>query len=319
LVANPSLYAVEVRNPDQQGIGARFPATIGTPPPGVITSVTPNSTSATRSAFTVTITGTGFSANPTVSLGMTSLRVISASATSVVAEVPGSANVAGTYILGVTDPTSNATAQSPTPFVISQGPIVDPSLAPTIGSVTPPSGTRVSQVPFQLTVTGTNFTPGTVVQFGATTLSAVGTATSTSLTVSVPPTIAGLYTLIITNNTGQRVTQQYSILNPDSTVNNTPRPQITTTNVISVQRMAGVRVFPNPVVDNFTVEASLEKAAQVVINVTNVLGQRVLMITQDANAGFFTKQINVSTLPAGAYMVEITDGTRRSIEQIVKQ
>lgn len=319
-VASASLYAVEVRNPDQQGIGARFPATNGPVSPGTITAVTPSSTNATSpaSAFTVTITGTAFPTNPTVALGMTSLRVISASATAVVVEVPASANVAGTYLLGVTDPVSNATATRT--FTIGSGPSV-----PTPGGLTfsPASGTQNAGTAFNITVSGSNILPGATVTFGSNPPFVLTTVTSTggTVTATVPNTfVSGNHLVTVTNPGGSpSAVQNYLINTPSGGRDTVTRTNPGGTSVRAVQPLANSRVFPNPVVDNFTVEASLEKAAQVVINVTNVLGQRVLMITQDANAGFFTKQINVSTLPAGAYMVEITDGTRRSIEQIVKQ
>jgi hypothetical protein len=55
------------------------------------------------------------------------------------------------------------------------------------------------------------------------------------------------------------------------------------------------------------------------IRVTNVLGQDVLVpTTEQVAGGAYTKQINVSSLPAGTYTVDVNDGNNRTVKQVVK-
>jgi len=300
LLATADLGVLTITNPDNQSIGFRLPVTPGTPgnpTPGAVTinqnGVTPSSTTGTGTAFALTITGTGFAGTPRVFLGGQALTVVSTSGNQLVVNVPGSLNFAGTYPLQVINPTG---VQATANYTIQPGFVLPaPAITRVNPSVSTPAGGNI-------TITGTNFaTTGARVQLGSTFLTVVS-ANATSIVATIP---AGLpvtnYTLSVINPDGQVASQTYSIVTS-----------------VSTEPLAGIRVYPNPVAEMVSVEANLERAAKVVITVTNSLGQRVMVVEQNAAAGFFSRSLNINSLPTGAYTVEITDGARRSVEKIIK-
>lgn len=77
-----------------------------------------------------------------------------------------------------------------------------------------------------------------------------------------------------------------------------------------------LRVFPNPATDFTVVEYSFDTATDIVVRLTNALGQE-LRTVRVANALVGTERINLDNLPAGSYAVNITDGVRKQTEIIV--
>jgi hypothetical protein len=298
LLANADLATIRVSNPDNQAIGYRFPISTGgggtvfvpTDNTGNIlsSSVTPSTTTATGSAFQLTVSGSGFAQGLTASLGGMMLTVVSVTPTQVVLNVPASANVAGRVQLNI----ANTPANSFSGFY-------------TIGAAAPNPATGLIAVQSgnRIIITGNNIAPGAVVTFG-------------QPPVTLPTTVDASGRVIATLPQGV-VANTYPV-----TVTNPGAAASSTTVIISVsvrsERIAATRVYPNPTVDMVVVEANLERSAEVVINVTNTLGQSIMTVRQNAAAGFFTKSLNVQNLPSGAYTIEITDGTRRSVEKIIK-
>jgi hypothetical protein len=295
LLVNPDLAVLTITNPDGQSIGYRLPITVGAP--GAVTisqnGVTPSSTTGTGTAFAITINGTGFAGTPRVFLNGQALTVVSTSGTQLIVNVPGNLNFAGTYPLQVINP-SGVSATSL--YTILPG-FTAP--APAIQRVTP--SVAVAGVNTVITITGTNFGPNAVVRLGSIIL-AISSQTAQQIVATVPSTVAAnTYQLSVTNPDGQSASQLYGVVTS-----------------VSAEPLAGIRVYPNPVAEMVSVEANLERAAKVVITVTNSLGQRVMVVEQNAAAGFFSRSLNINSLPTGAYMVEITDGARRSVEKIIK-
>lgn len=301
LLVTPDLGVLTITNPDGQSIGYRLPVTVGAPGTVSVTGVTPTTTVASVSAFSITINGNGFAGTPRVFLGGQALTVVSTSGNQLVVNVPGNLNVPGTFALQVVNP--SGVSSNSTMFTIA--PSVDPTTLPAINDVTPRSGNEFPDgVAANITIAGINFAPGAVVRLGSTQLAIVGAITANQIVATIPASlVAGNYTLSVTNPNGG-VAQQAYIVNRKVGVSNEP--------------LAGIRVYPNPVVEAVSVEANLERAAKVVITVTNSLGQRVMVVEQNAAAGFFSRSLNINSLPSGAYMVEITDGARRSVEKIIK-
>jgi hypothetical protein len=293
LLANPDLATIRITNPDNQSIGYRFPISNGlgeapvfpTTPNGAPLAgvINPSSTNATAQAFQLVLTGQNIASNATVSFGGTPVTVARRDGSTVlVINIPANLNVAGTYQIQVAN---SINAVVSLPFMI--GPALD---RPAISIVNRQGG--------NLVITGSNFRQGATVQLGSTVLT-VSALNSTSITAAFPGLPAGTYTLIVTNPDGQFASVTYI--------------------VTSVQeRFVGTRMYPNPTVDVVNVEATLERSAEVVITISNTLGQRVMTVRQNAAAGFFSKSVNIQNLPTGAYTVEITDGTRRSVEKIIK-
>lgn len=294
LLATADLGVLTITNPDNQSIGFRLPVTVGAP--GAVTisqnGVSPSSTTGNATAFALTITGTGFNGPVRVSLGGNLLTVVSTTPTSIVVNVPGNLNFAGTFVLQVIN-SANVTANAM--YTINQPPT---GPAPAITRVTP---AQASNAGGNITITGSNFVTGARVQLGSVQLTVVSVNASTIVATIPAGTAIGSYDLRVTNPDGQFALQTYLIATS-----------------VSAEPLAGIRVYPNPVAEMVSVEANLERAAKVVITVTNSLGQRVMVVEQNAAAGFFSRSLNINTLPTGAYTVEITDGARRSVEKIIK-
>lgn len=294
LLATADLGVLTITNPDNQSIGFRLPVTVGAP--GAVTvsqnGVAPSSTTGTGTAFALTITGTGFAGTPRVFLGGQALTVVSTSGTQLVVNVPAGLNFAGLYQLQVINPSGIQATANYTILPASTTP--PPAITRVNPSVTTTAGGNI-------TITGRDFVTGARVALGSTALVVVS-ASATSIVATIPAGLAVLnYTLSVTNPDNQAASQTYSIVTS-----------------VSSEPLAGIRVYPNPVAEMVSVEANLERAAKVVITVTNSLGQRVMVVEQNAAAGFFSRSLNINSLPTGAYTVEITDGARRSVEKIIK-
>jgi len=155
-------------------------------PSSALTAISPTSTTAGSAGFTLTLTGVGFSAGPTVNFGSTALTVLSASATQITATVPTAA-IANPTVAAV----SVTGAQNLLNFSV-EGPV------PTLSSISPTTANTGANV--TLTVNGTNFNPnseviwtpssGTGVNVGVSTvLAQLPGGTSTSFTVTVPSSL----------------------------------------------------------------------------------------------------------------------------------
>ncbi len=79
-----------------------------------------------------------------------------------------------------------------------------------------------------------------------------------------------------------------------------------------------LRVFPNPATEFTTVQYDFNTATDILINVTNALGQEVRTL-QVQNALTGSTRIELADLPAGAYSVNVTDGTRKQTKVIMIQ
>jgi YD repeat-containing protein len=160
--------------------------------PGALTlfNVTPGTVSA---GSTITIQGQGFSLTPflnTVTLNGIALAVVSATATTLLVQIPANAtNGTISVTVGGVTVTSSLETVLPLPAILT--------LAPTAA---------LAGTPFTLSVTGTNLT-GSTFSFSpplavtSTTINPAGTAAT--VTVSPPAFAKGYYTLIGTNSVGQ--------------------------------------------------------------------------------------------------------------------
>ncbi|MGC1105956.1 MAG: IPT/TIG domain-containing protein [Candidatus Acidiferrales bacterium] len=153
-------------------------------PASTLTGISPTSTSAGTAGITLTLTGQGFPANPTVNFGSTALTASSASGTQITVAVPGSALASSGEV-----PVSVSGAQNSLDFGV-EGPV------PTLSGASPGSITAGSNV--TLTVNGSNFTPNSEVvwtpnsganQYVSTALAQLPGGTSTSFSVTVPASL----------------------------------------------------------------------------------------------------------------------------------
>ena len=163
-----------------------------------ITSLSPSSTgagtTASGSTLTVTVNGTNFvtgGSNPSkVYWDSTGLTTTYKSATQLTVAVLGSVlNATPSQVVTVHN---GSVASSGTVFNVS---------GPAISSLSPAS-TLVGSASFTLTVTGTNFVASSVVKWGTTALTTVGTPTSTVIKATVGTgllTPTGLYAVTVVN------------------------------------------------------------------------------------------------------------------------
>ena len=90
------------------------------------------------------------------------------------------------------------------------------------------------------------------------------------------------------------------------------------TGTVDASFNAAFEVTPNPNSGIFTVNYSLETAADLNIRVTNMLGQDV-EVRNVASAVAGAENFNLSEMPAGSYSLIVTDGERVSVKRVVLQ
>jgi plastocyanin len=159
-----------------------------------ITGVSPGS-GPTSGGLGVTITGTGFTAGATVSIGGTLVAGAAvATSTSITATTP--AHAAGAADIVVTNPDGQSSRLAGG-FTFDVPVIAPPALAgiaPTSGST---SGGSV------VTITGTGFVSGATVSFGSSAATAVTVVGPGSITATAPARSAGSVDVVVANPDGQ--------------------------------------------------------------------------------------------------------------------
>jgi hypothetical protein len=166
------------------------PFTINAPAPA-IASLTPNSAAAGGAAFTLTVNGSNFVTGAVVHWNTTTLTTTFVSATQLTASVPATLiATAGTATVTVV---SGSTTSNGLPFAVNP--------APAIQNLNPSSATA-GGAGFTLTVTGSGFAAGAVVQWNGSAL-ATNVQSATQLTAPVSAAlIASSGTASVTVNSG---------------------------------------------------------------------------------------------------------------------
>jgi uncharacterized lipoprotein YddW (UPF0748 family) len=86
----------------------------------------------------------------------------------------------------------------------------------------------------------------------------------------------------------------------------------------SVKARSGVVVYPNPAQELLNVQAFYDEATDVQLVVRSVLGQEMFS-TRERVQGSVQLTLTLTTLPAGAYMLEMRGGTRVNVTQFIKR
>lgn len=163
----------------------------------------------------LTITGTGFAAGATVSIGganCTSLTVVS----SVSITCTTTANSAGSYVVRVTnaDGQYNTTGTSYTYRNL-----------PVVANITPSSGTSAGSVAGTITVNGSGFVTGDVIRIGSTTCTTSTRNSSFVMTCTgIPAQAAGTYNVSVTtpDNNVSTLANAYSYRDPATVTSVSP-------------------------------------------------------------------------------------------------
>jgi hypothetical protein len=183
----------------------------GSNPAPTVTAISP--ASGTGSGGTaVTITGTGFMARATVSLGGTPATGVNvASSTSITATT--AAHSVGSVDVVVTN-TDNQTGTLNNGYSYGAS-----NPAPTVSAISPATGTTSGGT--AVSITGTGFLTGATVQLGGASATGVNVVSSTSITATTSAHATGAVSVVVTNTDSQNgiLTNGYSYSNPAPKVN----------------------------------------------------------------------------------------------------
>ena len=69
--------------------------------------------------------------------------------------------------------------------------------------------------------------------------------------------------------------------------------------------VSSFNVFPNPANNNVSINLDLKEASNLLLDVTDVTGKQVTIISEEKETGSVTKQLNTATLPNGNYFVRL--------------
>ncbi len=157
--------------------------TIANPPAPTLTSLYPNS-GLVNTATTVTLSGTGFTANSSVLLNGSSIATTYENSTELMATIPASSITSpGTVNLSVTTPAPGGGTSGTLPFTASNPP------APTLTSIYPNAG-PINQAA-TVTLYGTGFMANSTVALNGTNIAATYVS-ATQLTVAIPASSTAL-------------------------------------------------------------------------------------------------------------------------------
>lgn len=298
--------SILIGNSDAQSIGYVFSILerVAQGPTPVITSYTPTTTTASSRSFSVVVNGSNFSPRALVTVRGTVVTPTALDTNRFVVEIPGGLNINGVPLdVVLQNPDLQATTAT-----VAVGAALP---APVLNSISP-SVTLAGAAPgraFTITVSGSNFTPGAVVLFNGQQLQIVS-QNATTISANIPTNALGqsfvlreVNSVVVLNSDGQATPSATYVVNPNSVLDNS---------------LSGFSVYPSPVSDVMTIQGGFERPTNVVITVSNVIGQRVMSFTEQQVSGSYNRQVNVATLPTGTYIVEINDGARRMVQKVIK-
>lgn len=191
------VFLLFVASCKKSGVETNTTTGTGSNPMPVLMTISPNTVQAGGAAFTLTVTGSGFISGSAIRWNGVSLATNYVSATQISTVVPASyITTAGTAAVSVISPAPGGGSSSSFNFIISNTPVSNP--LPTLSSIAPATTTAGAPA-FTLTVSGTNFITGSVINWNgvslsttfisATQLSALVPASSVSLAGNFPITV----------------------------------------------------------------------------------------------------------------------------------
>jgi hypothetical protein len=193
-IANSGFGSITVTNPAPGGgTSAATALPINNPAP-TIASLAPTGATVGGAAFTLTVNGANFVASSAVYWNGTALTTTFASATQLTAQVPASDIAsAGSASVTVSNPTPGGGTSAAVTFTIN-------NTAPIVSSLSP-ANASVGGAAFTLSVNGSNFVSGAVVNWNGTPLT-TGFVSAMQLTAQVPAAdiaSAGTANITVTN------------------------------------------------------------------------------------------------------------------------
>lgn len=89
-------------------------------------------------------------------------------------------------------------------------------------------------------------------------------------------------------------------------------------NILQGSYVFETSVFPNPTSDVVNINMLFDGTRNIDYILYNILGQLILK-TQDQDVYSYTKQLDLSSLASGVYLLQISDGDKKMVYKIVKQ
>jgi hypothetical protein len=125
-------------------------------------------------------------------------------------------------------------------------------------------------------------------------------------------------TLTITTASGCTNTFRSTInLGTQNFTGNPEYKAASTTGTKETQALRNVKLYPNPVKDELTVEFNAPTASNYLLQIFSLEGKLLQSTRESANSGSNVNQLNISNLPVGMYLLRIqTDGQTKSIKFI---
>ncbi len=94
---------------------------------------------------------------------------------------------------------------------------------------------------------------------------------------------------------------------------------IRTVSVGNVWETLPAQAYPNPTSDYITLEATVRANATVTVRVLNVLGTTLLTTHEHTANSLFRTTLDCSKFASGVYVLEVSDGKGRHVQQIIKR
>ncbi len=250
-----------------------------------VASVTPN-TGTTSGGTPISITGTGFLPNATVTIGSGfATQVTVVSATVITAVTPPQA--AGAVAVTVTN-YDGLGGTNGTGFTYKA------NAAPTISAAAPATGPLAGNT--SVTITGTNFQPGATVRFGNGYSQQTTVAGTTGILALTPPALAGVAPIVVTNPDGQS-----AVLSTGFTYSANPAPAITSASPTTGPATGGtmVTITGTGFMTGATVLFGAFTASYPVINPTSIVVTAPNNVVSDVPIIVTNPDGQVALLPKG--------------------
>ena len=257
-----------VNGTSQTGIGTNAYSYSASPP--TVSAISP-ATGSTSGGTQVTITGTNFNGTPQVTIGgVAASQVTVVNSTTISAVTPAGT---GTNVPVVV--TTSFGSSTPAKIYSYAQPVTPPQPAPTLTSVSPPSGPSQGKTP--VTIKGTNLTGATSVTFGGAAATSVVVVDAQTITALTPPgTVGPAVDIVVTTPATSTTTQTATLPGAYAYVNAAPTVTAVLPNSGTVQGGTVVTVNGTNFVQSAT---SVTFGGIAATNVTFVSSTTILVTT----------------------------------------
>lgn len=307
LLTQTGFPSILIRNSDGQSIGYVFTILERVPQglTAIITGYSPTTTTASNRAFSVVVAGNNFSLRPVVTVRGAIVTPSALDTNRLIVEIPSGLNGSP----GVLDITLQNPDLQFTIATVSVGTALPTPVLNSIAPLTTIAGINPGR-PFLVTLSGTNFTTGASVILNGQVLQII--SQSSTVIQALVPTNSISATSIL------QVVNSFVVLNSDGQTTSSAVFIVSLPDAVLENTLPGFRMYPNPVRDVVTIQGSFERPAEVILTIRTILGQIVFQMTEERTSGVYSKQIDISSLPVGSYLVEIRDGKRRFVQNVLK-